>query len=224
MERLRKRSWLIWFSVSLLLGVYCFAGYLASQSAATEIRLEPGAAFSIRVLRLAADDLRMELEFRGDHVRRRLELGDWVLKSEEINSGFLRFATPGAVIRVAASIPGAAPVIYEAMPVSHYSGDSTTRRLTSDASAEPGVWRWPPHYNDLILHGGYNDIKVEVLSVGPPLVGEGVRLVVLPTLGFKVVRQNGVSGLFFWFFWPVMLAGQLLWAIMLIAKSRRLPQ
>jgi hypothetical protein len=224
MKRSRKRSWLVWLFVSLLLSAYCSAGYLASQSDSTQIRLEPGATFSLRVLRLADDDLRMELEFRGDHVRRRLELGDWVLRRDEMNSGFLRFATPGAVIQVAASIPGATPVVYEAMPVSHYWGESTSRRLTSDLSVEPGKWRWPPHYNDLALHRGYHDLKVEILSVGTPLVGESVRLVVLPALGFKVIRRNDVSGLFLWFFWPFMLAAQLVWAIVLIWKARRRPQ
>lgn len=186
--------------------------------------LDPGASVNLKIPRLAQDDLRMQLEFDGNHVSRRSELGEWVLRSDEINSGLLKFATPGIPIRLAASTPNAAPVTYEAMPTSSYSGDKTWRELTSDLSVEPGVWRWPPHYNDLVLHQGSNNVQVDVISVGPPLVGETVRLIALPPLGFKVTRSNAMSGLWWWFLWPIFIAGQSIWAIVLVVRRRKRSQ
>jgi hypothetical protein len=216
-----KRSWLIWLAVSVAWSAYCLAGYVASQSASTQLTLQPGASSKVRVLRLADDDLRMELVFRGDHGARRSELGEWVLSSNEMNSGFLRFATPGAAVRVAASTSDGVPVTYEAMPTSSYRANETRRRLTSDLSVEHGVWRWPPRYKDLVLHRGYNDLKVEVVSVEPALAGESVGLVVYPELGFKVTRANGASALWLWFLWPIIVAAQLVWGIVLMVRSRK---
>jgi hypothetical protein len=217
-----KRRWLVWLLVSLFLCAYTAGGYVASLAVTTNLRLEPGTSIDLPVFRLADDNLQVVLKFKGDYVQRRAELGEWRTRASEKDSGFLRFETPGAPVRLRISSPEAAAVVYEAMPISAHGVDGSARRLTSDLSVGPGVWRWPPHYQDLALHGGTNRLKIDIVSVGPPLVGETVKLVVLPALGFKVVKSsNTATGLFLWFLWPVFLAVQLIWAFMLIRAQRR---
>lgn len=184
-----KLRWSLWFAATLLMAAYVVAGYLASRTDAVSIKLEPGASTQVRIFRLAPQALRMQLVFQGDH-RKRPELGEWMSVAK---GNVLEFPKPGAAIRLTASTPGMAPVVFEAMPKGSHSSDRIGRDLTSSLSIGPGIWRWPPPADRprILLHAGVTPVTLNV------------------------------SWLWFWFLWPFMAAIQLLWAAALILLARR---
>jgi hypothetical protein len=212
------RSWLVWLFVNVLVCAYFAAGYLASRSTIVDLKLERGVSVDVTLLRLAESRLKMKLWFRGG--RERSELGVYATVPQK-DTGVLKFAAPGAAIQLSAVRSQSKRVTYEAMPASSVGSGFVTRNLTSDLSVERGVWRWPPRYQDLDLHPGFNAVKITALSVDPALVGEAVQLVVKPALGFKSSEDN-VAWLYAWFFWPLIVPGQLVWALFLVMKRWRL--
>jgi len=212
------KGWLAWSVATLLLVLYLSAGFIASRTDKVSIALQPGAAHDARVLRFAEDRVRMDLVFRGDHLRRP-ELGEWASSLPAASPDQLRFLKPGAAIQIAAS-QGGARVVYEAMPKTGHGADTVFRRLISDISQEPGVWRWPPATEGLALKPGTNTVRLEVVSVEAPLVGETVELTIHPALGFKSSMPN-VSWLWWWFLWPILVPLQLLWAVILGVRTWR---
>jgi hypothetical protein len=215
-----RTSWFIWLVVTVLVGLYVAAGLVASRTEKIGIKLEHGYSAQVGTLRLDEDRLRMRLFFQGDHIRRP-ELGDWNTNADGREAGTLKFANPGAAIRIVASVPGGAPVTYEAMPMSAYGSSRVIRNLTADPSISPGVWRWPPDRNELVLQRGRNTVNVEVVAVEAPLVGEAVELWVDPALGFKVTMPN-VGWLWLSFLWPILVAIQVLWAALLGVRTWRI--
>jgi hypothetical protein len=211
-----RTSWFIWLVVTVLVGLYVAAGHLASRTEKVAIKLERGYSAQVGTIRLDEDRLRMRLIFQGNHVRRP-ELGDWNTN----DAGTLKFGNPGAAIRIVVSVPGAAPVTYEAMPMSARGSGTIIRNLTASLSIAPGVWRWPPDRNELVLQRGRNTVNVEVVAVEAPLVGEAVELWVDPALGFKATMPN-VGWLWLSFLWPILLAIQVLWAILLGVRTWRI--
>lgn len=212
------RSWLVWLFINALVCAYLAAGYLASRPTIVDLKLERGVSVDVTLLRLAESRLKMELRFRGG--RERSELGEYATVPQK-DGGVLKFAAPGAAIQLSAARPESTPIIYEAMPASAVGTDAVTRNLTSDLSVERGVWRWPPRGRDLDLHSGFNAVKIRILSVDPVLAGEMVQLVSKPPLGFKSSEDN-VAWLHAWFFWPLIVPIQLVWALFLGVKRRRL--
>src|SRR5262245_20445049 len=217
-----RKSWIIWLVVSVFMVLYGWAGFVASRPEKVDIKLEPGHSVQVQVFRLAEDRLRMRLRFQGDHTRRP-ELGTWSTRSDWRETETLKFDNPGAAIHIAASVPGGAPVTYEAMPTSSWGWDrdgnkQVSRNLTASLSIAPGVWRWPPARNELVLHRGTNIVNIEVVSVDRPLVGETVRLSVLAPLGFKVTMPE-VGWLWLSFLWPLLLVIQIVWAVVLGVRT-----
>jgi hypothetical protein len=203
--------WALWVIVSLILAAYVAAGYLSSRSDTISIKLEPGFSTEVRVFRLARQNLEAKLLFRGDHLDRP-ELGN----SVSIQSGALRqYANPGAAILLTVSKDGER-ISLEAMPKSAHGDGLIIRNLTINRSTRAGAWRWPPPSEgpQLVLQPGMNPVRITVISVAPPLLGEAVDLTIAPPLGFKATESN-VAWLWFWFFWPIMAAVQLLWAAVL---------
>jgi hypothetical protein len=225
-ERKRmKKARLIWLSATLLLAAYAAAGLVASYSNAVQIRLEPGFQVEVTLLRLAEDRLRADLAFQGDH-RQRPELGDSATDAESHRTGRLKFAQPGSSIWMTASAPNAESVSYEAMPKSGWGANTVYRNLTSNLSIEPGVWRSPvpDEIRGLVLHPGFTTVKIQVVSVDSPLVGEVAQLSVLPPLTFKSCMSS-VCWLWGWNLWPLIIIAQTIWAAVIGAvawtKSRR---
>jgi hypothetical protein len=211
-----KKAWLIWFFATVILTIYAMAGFVASNSNSVKIRLEPGFFVEVTLLRLADDRLRMQLEFQGDH-RLRPELGDWAAKTD---GGRLTFQRPGSSVRIAASTANSKSVLYEAMPHSAWSPRAIYRNMTSDLSIEPGVWQWPPdHSRDLVVHRGFNRVKIQTVSVDAPLVGEMARLNVLPPLTFKTCMP-GVCWLWWSNLWPLIMFVQAIWAAVIVIVAR----
>jgi hypothetical protein len=210
-------SWIIWLIATVLMALYAWAGSLASKSDMVIVKLVPGHSVQMRLFRFDEDRLRMELVFRGDHMRRP-ELGDPSVRSDWRETGVLKYENSGSAIRIVASMPDATPVIYEAMPKSGYGPSRVTRDLTASLSLSPGVWRWPESRDELALHSGTNEVNIEVVAVDGPLVGESVELWVKPALGFKAAMPN-VQWLWWSFlWWPIMFPIQVLWAVGLVYR------
>jgi hypothetical protein len=212
-----KKAWLIWLSVTVILIAYAVAGFVTSYSNSVEVRLEPGFFVEVTLLRLADDRLRMELEFQGDHWLRP-ELGDSAARTD---GGRLTFRQAGSPVRMTASTSSKS-VLYEAMPLSAHGLHTSYRQMTSDLSIEPDVWRWPPDLGrDLVVHRGFNTVKIQTVSVGAPLVGEVARLSVIPPLSFKACMPS-VCWLWWWNLWPLIVLVQAIWAaaIVIVARTR----
>jgi hypothetical protein len=146
-------SWIIWLITTVLMALYAHAGSVASTTDKAILKLEPGYTVQLSLFRFDEDRLRMELVFRGEHMRRP-ELGNPSVRSDWRETGVLKFENPGSAIRLVASMPDAKPVIYEAMPKSGYWPSRVTRDLTANLSVSPGVWQWPADNEGLGLHSG----------------------------------------------------------------------
>ncbi|MBR0829360.1 hypothetical protein JQ596_27860 [Bradyrhizobium manausense] len=187
------------------------------------IKLEPGTSTEFDIYRFIEGPLSMELQFRdgGDHTGRP-ELGDYTTRADLREPGISKFPNPGSAIRIVASVPDAAPVTYEAMPKSGHGPSFFTRNLTPNLSISPGRYKWPPERNELLLHQGTNVVRIKVVAVERPLVGEEVELWVKPSLGFKAGAPS-LSWLWPSLLWPILLVFQFWWACALWAtgKTRR---
>ena len=217
------KSWFTWLIATVLMVLYVSAGSVASQTDTIRIRLEPGYATQLHIVRLADDFLRMRLEFTVGH-EPRPELGNHATREDWRKTGLLKLVNPGSAVRIAASTPDAAPVTYEAMPnsVGFSSAPSAFRDLTPAISISPGVWHWPPTGNGLVLHRGVNVVNIEVAVAEQPLGGEEVELRMMPALGFKSGMPN-VAWLWFWHLWPFLAIVQAFWAVALVRWRRRQP-
>ena len=215
------KSWFTWSTATVLLLLYVSAGSVASQTDVISVRLEPGYSTQLHIFRLAEDVLRMRLEFKvGD--KPRPELGNHSFREDWRKTGLLKLINPGSAVRIAAFMPNATPVTYEAMPNSVVSPPSSAvRDLTPGISISPGVWQWPPIRSGLVLHRGVNVVNIDVVVAERPLEGEDVELRVMPALGFKNGMPN-VAWLWFWYLWPFLLVVQAFWAFALV-KWRRQP-
>jgi hypothetical protein len=210
-----KFAWFSWAVTSGILFLYCLAGFIASHSPVAKLELTPGRVLDLDLLRLADDSFRFELWFKTrEPGRLRPELGKWA-DADRRQAGFMKYA-PASDVRIRVSTPNFPPIEYQAMPLGGANSDMILRHMTSNLSVEPGVWRDVPWYNlpSIRLHPGFNEIRLELTLVEPPLVGETVELMVLPTLGFK-----SASGLFFlWpvlLFWPLFALSQTVWLLCL---------
>jgi hypothetical protein len=216
-----RLSWSTWFGATALTILYAGAGYMASSPDTISLTLEPGYSTQVRLFRFAEDQLRMRLIFQDDRLRRRPELGSSSTRSDSDwrTTGLLKFDDPGSAIRIVASMPDAAPVNYEALPNSARWEFKVKRDLTPGRSVSPGVWQWPPTSKGLKLQPGTNIVKIEVLAVERPLVGEYVELSVNPALGFYNLMPN-VGWLWPSLLWPFFAIILAVWAIALRRQNR----
>lgn len=182
------------------------------------LTLQPGYSTQVHLFRFAQGHLRMRLIFQGSHSPRP-ELGDHGTQSDWRTTGLLKFNHPGSAIRIAASMQGAAPVTYEALPKSGFSSSHIERALTPANSISPGVWQWPPNIW-LELPAGANIVNIAVAAVEQPLIGERVELRVEPALGFKAAMPN-VSWLWPSLLWPIFVITLALWAAVLWVVGRQ---
>lgn len=213
------RAWTIWGVVSIGLAGYAGLALVASHSTGVPIKLKPGERATVSLVRLSEDLLTFDLIFQAPGCQRRPELGEWRPREE---AGFLKFApgTTGAAVHMVASISESNPVEFDALPLVAYCSDSNVRAMSANLPVEPGVYRWPPPPSTpaIHLHPGVNTVQFEVTSVGPPIMGETVQLVVLAPLGFESYR-SGLGWLWGGLLWPAFLISQLIWCFGLASKT-----
>jgi hypothetical protein len=70
------------------------------------------------------------------------------------------------------------------------------------------------------MESGINIIKLRIEDVGEPLIGETVKMIIVPPLGFKITSIEW-QFLWFWFFWPVIVPVQIIWLMILLLIERR---
>ncbi len=207
MTRTPQRRWVYWAGASIVLGLYCSAGFIASRTEVLQLKLKPGATVDLRLFRIAPQSLAMELWFaRKDWNDRRPELGDHTTRvgamgrSELVNSG--------KQVRLIVSSSRENPVVFEASPASGFARHYISRTLQP---LEPGV---------PLLGLGFNSAMVTVDAVDPTLMAETAQLAVIPALGFKALQKN-VLWLWLWFMWPLFLLLQAAWAGLLVLLQAR---
>lgn len=206
---------MIWLSVTVLVILYAWAGYVASRTDTLSITLEPGYSTQVRVYRFAEDQLRLGLIFHdGNRARRGPELGSYRTRSDWRATGFLEFEDPGSAVHIVASMPSAAPVTYEALPSSARWASREKRELTPERSVSRGKWRWWPTSKGLALQPGLSIVNIEVAAVEQPLVGQSVDLTVHPALGFYNLMPN-VGWLWPSLLWPLYVIALAFWAFVL---------
>lgn len=211
-----KRALLIWGVVTSAFAAYYGAAVIASRASITSIALTPGEAVDVRAFRIFKDKLRFQLAFKTDGVHQRPELGHWEEYGDWRQTGFLQL-TPGAEVRISVGSGDEGPVVFEAMPTGSYAKNANFRDMTANLSVASGKWRWfpPADTPEIILSPGFNRLTFDVASVGSPLVGETVQLIIQPALGLKACY--GVACyLRFAFLWPLFVPIPAAWAGILI--------
>jgi hypothetical protein len=215
-----RRSWLAWALTTFFMVLYVAVARVESQSTRVQLELRPGNEIELTVFRAFDERLSAGLSYRNECVL----LPDGVLSPfgngpKEV-PGFLVF-TPAPLVRLEVSNGDSKPLTYEAMP-DRNCGPSF-RRLTTNLSIAPGVYRQPPltPVQWISLDRYRNDLRIKVAEVDPQVLGRTVELAVLAPLGFKTLDA---SLFFFWFAFflePVFWVTQSIWLLSLLAQSRR---
>jgi hypothetical protein len=216
-----KVVWLCWSFTTAVALIYILLSFVASNSTTASIELTPGVKVDLDLFRITDDTLDLVLSFRANGCEQRPELGKWRLDAR--TAGVMRFTDPGSDVRIRASAQPSASIVYQAMPLSAYCSDSNVRNMTSNLSVEPGVWRIGPAASSppLSLHRGINKVSFEVTTVGPPLVGETVKLIVIAPINARYYRSGlGVFVLGLWL-WPLFALSQTVWLLCLVWNGIR---
>jgi hypothetical protein len=209
-----SRGWIAWSIATLILIAYAAAGRIESHTAISSIKLTRGATDNLDLLRLFKDELRFSLGFKAQGCQQRPELGNASSDRSWKTTGLLKL-TPGAAVTIEASHAHAAPVIFDAMPLSGFCSDRNLRDMTADLPIAPGVYRWPPPAAtpSIPLLPGFNHVILKVQKIGQPLLGEVVTIIVQPPLGFNEYFGNTC---WLWpalLLWPLFTLVQILWAV-----------
>lgn len=200
-----RLRWRLYFTVGLLLFGYAVLGSIASQTPMVPLRLEPGEAVAVSVLRLNRGPLRMEARIPGNRFPPR-NASD----QNEPPEGLGRLE-----IEVLPSWQGA--VRYAAGRTIAYSATDTARGLAPFAgSGERSA-------SSAVFERGRNHLSLRVTAADPPLLGERVEIWILPALGAKSAEPEVVwlSGSMLL---PIYAVPYLIWgAVLLLLQKRAKP-
>ncbi|PKN37065.1 MAG: hypothetical protein CVU62_10680 [Deltaproteobacteria bacterium HGW-Deltaproteobacteria-2] len=211
-----KINWAIWTTLVVIVVTGGLANYFSSTKRVA-LELRPNASVVVSVFRPFSDKLRLLLVFKGS---KRPELGEWGT-TKESGEYFLEFPKPGVPIKLLIRGKSKA-TIYEALPVSGYSGDNAFRDLYPFVDdGKPNIVPWPP---DLALMQnipvGISTLNISVLEVGKQLVGERVILVIKEPIDLKFIPASLGYKILWWFiFWPLYASLLFVYGIALLWKS-----
>lgn len=197
-----RLRWRLYFTVGFLLLGYAVLASIASQTPRVPLRLEPGEAAAVSVLRLNRGPLRMEARIPRNRFPAR-NASD----QNEPPEGLARLE-----IEVLPSWQEA--VRYAAGRTIAYSATDTARGLAPLAgSGERSA-------SSVVFERGRNRLSLRVAAVDPPLLGEQVEIWVLPALGAKSAESEvvwlGGSMLL-----PIYAVPYLIWGAVLLLLQRR---
>jgi hypothetical protein len=216
MSRRLKLHWIFLALLAAILTSGAIAYSVSSKPQAIPLSLTPQTSAHLSVFRLLGSNLHLSLEFERRDGQRLADLGESAYLSAERAAGVLVFPNPGLPIKLKV-VAGGESIIVEALPAGTY-GSRIGRDLVV---AQDGGFRVP--FVQLGIPAGTTDVQVTVEEVGGSLVGEQVSLTVHPPLSFKAVSP-GFEWLWWFWLWPVFVAGLVFYATVLIwrtAFSRR---
>ncbi len=197
-----RPRWRLYFTVGFLLLSYAVLASIASQTPRVPLKLEPGEAAAVSVLRLNRGPLRMEARIPRNRFPPR-NASD----QNEPPEGLARLE-----IEVRPSWQEA--VRYAAGRTIAYSAMDTSRGLAPLAeSGERSA-------SSAVFERGRNHLSLRVTAVDPPLLGEQVEIWVLPALGAKSAESEVVwlSGSMLL---PIYAVPYLIWGAVLLLLQRR---
>jgi hypothetical protein len=170
------------------------------------------------VFRLFPGAVHVSLDFSRSKGALRPELGSFTTRQ---GANYIEFESPGAPVIV--QVEGAAlAAVHEALPAGAYGAEHIGRDLVvRDLDGNPSRFRWPPdNASRPVLPSGRSTVRISVLEVGAPLMGEQVTAVVNAPLSFKSASP-GYGFLWWFFFWPVLAALLVIYTAVLLWLSLR---
>ena len=204
------------FALAALLTLVGTAGNLiASHSYIVPLTLKPGYSTHVDVFHLQSDYVDLDLWHTYEKDQERPELGTY--SHEKRPQGYY-VDDPGqpVIIQVSTAID---TVIYEAGPQAGRGSLHITRRMTPQAPDDnPKLFGGPDQPKQATLPRGRSALSFTVLQAGPALLGEEVQLHLEPPLTFKYTSSS-YEWLWMFYFWPVFVAGLVLWALGLAYMS-----
>ncbi len=215
-----RAQWLLFGVATLVLLLGGALAQISSAPLSREITLSPGETLSFRAFRVFPDAVSISLRFNREPWAPRPELGSY---ASRFGPDYIEFESPGE--RLSLRISGAsASATLVALPASSSSADDVNRHLISaQAQQRPNRFQRPTAGLDVVtLPAGASMLTVTVLEVGPKLLGERVRVVLLPPLEFKFRRSDWYGALWWFLFWPVLVAPLLMYAAALTWWSARI--
>jgi hypothetical protein len=214
------RGWVTWAITTALMVLYVAVARIESQPTRAKLELRPGNEIELQVYRAFVETLHAGLDiFNG-------KCTPWMgeaLSSQRTSwrevPGYWVF-TPDTVIRLELTIDDQKALTFEAVPSDRDCGQNF-RRLTSNLSVAPGLYRRPPRdVQEIPLRHFINNLHIRVSEVDPQIVGTTVDVVVLAPLGFKWTDPNLVFFWFAFFLEPVFWVTQSIWLLFLLARWR----
>jgi hypothetical protein len=220
LRRSMRRRWMTWAITTALMALYVAVARIESQPTRGKLELKPGNEIELRVFRAFDETLSAGLNVVS--AKCISGIGAWSSPQRtawrEVPDYWV--FTPDTLIRLELSIENQKPLAFEAVPADRDCGQNF-RRLTSNLSVAPGLYRRPPrNVQEIPLRRFVNNLRIRVAEVDPQIVGTTVDVVVLAPLGFKSTDPNLVFFWFAFFLEPVFWVTQSIWLLFLLARWR----
>lgn len=221
----QKAHWILFGTLTALLGVAMWAFVVSSTANLVSVALVPGAQVSVRVYRLLPAPLHLELRFnRRGWQDKRPELGTFLSNADVSKRGYLEFKQPGEPVTVRVTSTAGLDRNFDALPVGASNGTIIDRSLVpSDIYGLSHRLAWTPGSGALAGHmlpSGISELTISVVDVGPSLVGENVTLIIEAPVGFKRVA-SGYGWVWWLYLWPVFATILAIYFIVLCWRSYR---
>jgi hypothetical protein len=221
MTRKLKLHWIFWLVLTLAVATGTTAFHLSRTAVKVELPLLPNASADVSMFHLLPASLSLTLDFeRKDQDLR--PLGNYKERGDGFDkSGVLDFAEPGAVVKIQVSIgESGSNHVFEALPAGSFGRDDIGREMVPYIDdGDPHRFQWPPAPRPILPMGASN-LRITVLEVGEPLLGQRVTLFVLPPVSFESAMP-GYSVLWWFYLWPVFAFALLVYASALLWMGYR---
>ena len=216
-----RNHWLTWLLATIGLAIYAGGAEIEARTESEQLVLTADNEIVLDVPRLFANPLQLDLDVRTPGCGARPDGAMVTAAIAPPRDGLLRLK-PDASARFEVQGGDGPPVTLELMPATG-SCITALRRLTSNLSVEPGVYRWPPPFDtpQFMLEPGFNSVHVKVLRVDKAIEGQQTQLYALGS-----VRVTGSQPNVDWL-WPAIFLDMLfpvtqaIWLAVLLWKTVR---